>query len=174
MPNLPTFHLLTFPPTSTTFSGGEGNTLPSPADPSENYLSRMYDIPSMVSAGLKIIDKVIPDADAKNRAKEIYELEVMKLAGSESAKQSEVNAVEAASPSLFVSGWRPFCGWVSALGFAWATLGQPVFSWVYTVATHQPAPVIALPTDILMTTMMGLLGLGSLRTIERLKGVASK
>lgn len=132
----------------------------------------MYDIPSMVSAGLKIIDKVIPDADAKNRAKETFELEVLKLATSESATQAQVNAFEAANPSLFVSGWRPFCGWISALGFAWATLGQPVFSWVYTVATHQPAPVIALPMDVLMTTLLGLLGLGSLRTIERLKGVA--
>ena len=132
----------------------------------------MYDVASMVSAGLKIIDKVIPDADAKNRAKETFELEVLKLATSESATQAQVNAVEASHPSLFVSGWRPFCGWISALGFAWATLGQPVFSWVYTVATHQPAPVIVLPMDVLMTTLLGLLGLGSLRTIERLKGVA--
>ena len=128
----------------------------------------------MVQAGLKIIDKVIPDADAKNRAKETFELEVLKLAASESAKQADVNIVEAGNPSLFVSGWRPFCGWISALGFAWATLGQPVFSWIYTVSTHQPAPVIALPMDVLMTTLLGLLGLGSLRTIERLKGVASK
>lgn len=126
----------------------------------------------MVSAGLKIIDKVIPDADAKNRAKETFELEVLKLATSESATQAEVNAVEASNPSLFVSGWRPFCGWISALGFAWATLGQPIFSWIYVLATHQAAPVIALPMDVLMTTLLGLLGLGSLRTIERLKGVA--
>jgi hypothetical protein len=134
----------------------------------------MYDIPSMVTAGLKVIDKIIPDADAKNRAKESFELEVLKLATSESKAQAEVNAVEAANPSLFVSGWRPFCGWVSALGFAWATIGQPMFSWLYTVATHQPAPVVVLPMDVLMTTLLGLLGLGSLRTIERLKGVAAK
>jgi len=128
----------------------------------------------MIQAGLSIIDKVIPDADAKNRAKETFELEVLKLAASESKAQSEVNTVEAANPSLFVSGWRPFCGWVSALGFAWATVGQPIFSWVYTITTKQPAPVIVLPMDILMTTLLGLLGLGSLRTIERLKGVAAK
>lgn len=128
----------------------------------------------MVTAGLKVIDKIIPDADAKNRAREAFELEVLKLATSESKAQAEVNSVEASSPSLFVSGWRPFCGWVSALGFAWATLGQPMFSWIYTVATHHPAPVVALPMDVLMTTLLGLLGLGSLRTIERLKGVASK
>ncbi len=128
----------------------------------------------MVSAGLKVIDKIIPDADAKNRAKEAFELEVLKLATSESKAQAEVNAVEAANTSLFVSGWRPFCGWVSALGFAWAVLGQPVFSWGYAVATHHPAPVIALPMDVLMTTLLGLLGLGSLRTSERLRGVAAK
>jgi len=134
----------------------------------------MYDVPSMISAGLKVIDKLVPDADAKNRAKEAFELEILKLATSESSTQAQVNAVEASSSSLFVSGWRPFCGWISALGFAWATLGQPVFSWGYTIWTKQPAPVVVLPMDILMTTLLGLLGLGSLRTIERLKGVAAK
>jgi hypothetical protein len=132
----------------------------------------MYDIPSMISAGLTVIDKLVPDADAKNRAKEAFELEILKLATSESATQAQVNAVEASHASLFVAGWRPFCGWVSALGFAWATLGQPIFSWVYVLSTHQPAPVVELPMDVLMTTLLGLLGLGSLRTIERLKGVA--
>lgn len=132
----------------------------------------MYDVPGMIKAGLEVLDKVILDADAKNRAREAFELQVLKLATSESKAQAEVNAVEAQSSSLFVSGWRPFCGWVSAAGFAWATLGQPIFSWIYVLWTKQPAPVIALPMDVLMTTLLGLLGLGSLRTIERLKGVA--
>ena len=132
----------------------------------------MYDVPGMIKAGLEVLDKVIPDADAKNRAREAYELEVLKLAQQESAGQSQVNAVEAASSSGFVSSWRPFVGWVCGLGFAWATLGQPIFSFVYALWTKQPAPVIALPTDILMTTLLGMLGLGALRTVEKIKSVA--
>lgn len=132
----------------------------------------MYDVAGMIKAGLEIIDKVIPDADAKNRAREAYELEVLKLAQQESSAQAATNTAEATSSSFFVAAWRPFVGWVCGLGFAWATLGQPILSFSYTMATKQPAPVIALPTDILMTTLLGMLGLGALRTIEKVKSVA--
>jgi hypothetical protein len=132
----------------------------------------MYDIPSMVEAGLKVIDKLVPDADAKSRAREAYELEILKLAQQESSGQTQVNAVEAAHASSWVSGWRPFVGWVCGLGFAWATLGQPVLSFSYALYTKHPAPVVALPTDILMTTLLGMLGLGALRTVEKIKSVA--
>jgi hypothetical protein len=133
-----------------------------------------WDIPAVLRAGLEILDKVIPDADAKNRAKEAFQSEILKIAAAEAQAQGDVNRIEAAHPNLFVSGWRPFCGWVAGCGFAWATLGQPVFSWLYSIITHEPPPVIALPLDILMTTMLGLLGLGSLRTLEHIKGVSSR
>jgi hypothetical protein len=132
----------------------------------------MYDIPGMVQAGLKIIDKIIPDADAKNRAKEAWELEVIKVAQAESVAQSVTNTAEAAHSSFFVSAWRPFVGWVCGIGFAWATIGQPILSFTYALIHKQPAPVIALPTDILMTTLLGMLGLGTLRTFEKLRGVS--
>lgn len=133
-----------------------------------------WDVPAMIQAGLGIIDKVIPDADAKNRAREAWQLKVLEIAAAESAQQSAVNQTEAAHASVFVSGWRPAVGWVCALSFAWVCVGQPFFSWVYVLATKQPAPVIALPTELLMTTLLGMLGLGTLRTLEKIKGVNSK
>ena len=133
----------------------------------------MWDVPAMVEAGTKLLDKIIPDADAKNKAKAEWELAVLKIASEEATQQSSTNVEEAKSSSMFVAGWRPAVGWICASGFFWATVGQPVFSWVYVLSTHQPAPVIALPTDILMTTLLGMLGLGTLRTLEKIRGVAS-
>ena len=125
----------------------------------------------MVEAGLKIIDKVIPDADAKNKAKAAWELEVIKTAQVEAVAQAETNSTEATSSDPFTSRWRPFIGWVCGFAFAWMCVGQPLFSWTYTLITKQPSPVVPLPTDLLMTTLLGMLGLGTLRTVEKLRGV---
>lgn len=133
-----------------------------------------WDIPAMVKSGLDILDKVVPDADAKRRAQEAWQLKVLEIAAQESTQQSQTNTVEAAHPSLFTSGWRPAVGWVCAFSFGWICFGQPLFSWTYVLVTKQPAPVVELPTEMLMTTLLGMLGLGTLRTLEKIKQVASK
>jgi len=133
-----------------------------------------WDIPAMVKSGLDILDKVVPDADAKRRAQEAWQLRVLEIAAQESTQQSQTNTVEAAHPSLFTSGWRPFVGWVCGFSFAWICFGQPLFSWTYVLVTKQPAPVVELPTEMLMTTLLGMLGLGTLRTLEKIKGVNAK
>ena len=89
-----------------------------------------------------------------------------------SKAQTEINAVEAQSSNLFVSGWRPCVGWVCASAFAWQFVGQPFFSFFYTLATSHPAPVIALDHDALNTVLFGLLGLVGARSWERVRGVA--
>jgi hypothetical protein len=134
----------------------------------------MWDIPSMVKTGLDIIDKVVPDADAKRRAQEAWQLRVLEIAAQEATQQSQTNTAEAAHASLFVSGWRPFVGWACGFAFAWICFGQPLFSWIYVLTTKQPAPVVELPTEMLMTVLLGMLGLGTLRTLERIKGVHAK
>ena len=83
--------------------------------------------------------------------------------------QLEVNAAEAASPHLFVAGWRPAVGWCCALGFLWATIGQPIVSWI-AVAKGWPAPP-AIDTEVLLYVLGGMLGLGTLRSFEKSKGV---
>jgi hypothetical protein len=133
-----------------------------------------WDVPAMIKSGVDLIDKFVPDTDAKNRAKEAWQLRVLEIAAQEATQQSQTNTTEAAHASLFVSGWRPAVGWVCAASFAWVCVGQPLFSWTYVLATKQPAPVIALPTEMLMTTLLGMLGLGTLRTLEKIKGVNAK
>jgi hypothetical protein len=134
----------------------------------------MWDIPAMVKSGVDLIDKFIPDTDAKNRAKEAWQLRVLEIAAQEATQQSQTNTAEAGHATLFVSGWRPAVGWVCAASFGWICFGQPLFSWVYVLTTKQPAPVVELPTEMLMTTLLGMLGLGTLRTLEKIKGVNSK
>jgi hypothetical protein len=128
----------------------------------------------MIKSGVDLIDKFIPDTDAKNRAKEAWQLRVLEIAAQEATQQSQTNTAEAAHASLFVSGWRPFVGWACGFAFAWICFGQPLFSWTYVLITKQPAPVVELPTEMLMTTLLGMLGLGTLRTLEKIKGVNAK
>jgi hypothetical protein len=82
--------------------------------------------------------------------------------------QLEVNAKEAASPHMFVAGWRPFVGWCSGLGFLYATIGQPILAWFALMNGTVEPPVI--DSDLLLTVLGGMLGLGTLRTFEKVKG----
>ena len=130
---------------------------------------------------LGIIGKLIPDKAAAAAA----QVELQKLAASGAIQeelaqlqavttaQSDINKVEAGSSKLFVSGWRPMIGWVCASALAFQYLVRPLVGAGFTVAGH---PVPALPglDDNLWQLMFGMLGMGTLRTAEKFKGVASK
>jgi hypothetical protein len=122
----------------------------------------------LLEVGKSIIDRLFPDPAEKARA----EMEMMTLLQTQDLQrvlaQLEVNAKEAANPSVMVSGWRPFVGWCCGAGFLWATIGQPVFSWI-AVAKGWPAPP-QIDTEVLLYVLGGMLGLGSLRSIEKVKG----
>lgn len=85
--------------------------------------------------------------------------------------QAEINRLEAGHRSLFVSGWRPFIGWVCGLGLAWAFLGHPFFEWFVALrGLAVSAPVVA--SENMLELILALLGLGGLRTFEKLTGRA--
>ncbi|HAO98920.1 MAG TPA: hypothetical protein DCQ83_02625 [Fibrobacteres bacterium] len=88
--------------------------------------------------------------------------------------QQEINKIEAANPNMFVAGWRPAVGWICVLGLAYQFLGYPLFCWI-TAWRHFNGPVPpALPGDVLMTLLFGMLGLGGFRTYEKIKGADTK
>lgn len=80
--------------------------------------------------------------------------------------QAEINKIEASHRSIFVAGWRPAIGWVCAAGLAFPFLVNPVLQW----CTGTPGP--EMPTDALTSLIYALLGLGSLRTVEKIGGKA--
>lgn len=120
-----------------------------------------------------IIDKVlgfIPDPAEKAKAQAEMIQQIMSAASAADAAQNEVNKTEAASNSIFVAGWRPFIGWVcgSALGFHYIV--RPL---TIAVAIAAGYPQLNLPglDDDLWQLMLGMLGLGGLRTYEKVRSL---
>jgi hypothetical protein len=120
-----------------------------------------------------LIDRLVPDKVANDAAK--AELGKMALNGELQAVagQIQVNLAEAGSRSVFVSGWRPFVGWVCGVGLVTQFLVCPLFTWGSALAGH-PTTFPSLDMGTLLTLLAGMLGLGGLRTYEKLNGVAAK
>jgi hypothetical protein len=113
-----------------------------------------------------LLDKWIPDAKDRLQAENmlVTNLHAINLA------QIEVNKQEAASSSLFVAGWRPFVGWVCGASFAYAVILNDFFNWI---AAVRGLPAFPEPdTTLTLEILMGLLGMASLRSYEKYKGVA--
>ena len=136
-------------------------------------------VTALLDVGSKVIDRLWPDPAQRDAAKlELFKLqqsgELAQLAAdTDLAKgQLAVNQAEAASPSVFVSGWRPAIGWVCGGACAWNWIGLPIVKVGLTLAaiTLELAP--ANLTEML-PVLLGMLGLGGLRTLEKVNGVAS-
>ncbi len=118
-----------------------------------------------------LIDRLIPDRAAAERAKAEMEQQLVTAANAAAMAQVEVNKVEAAHSSVFVAGWRPSIGWVCAAGLAWAFVLAPITSWALVVLGIR-AELPAIHTDYLLELVLAMLGIGGLRTFEKLRGVA--
>ena len=118
-----------------------------------------------------LIDRLIPDRAAAEKAKAEMEQQLVTAANAAAMAQVEVNKVEAAHSSVFVAGWRPSIGWVCAAGLAWAFVLAPIASWALVVLGIR-AELPAIHTDYLLELVLAMLGIGGLRTFEKLRGVA--
>ena len=118
-----------------------------------------------------LIDRLIPDRAAAEKAKAEMEQQLVTAANQAALAQVEVNKVEAAHSSVFVAGWRPSIGWVCAAGLAWAFVLAPIASWALVVLGIK-AELPAIHTDYLLELVLAMLGIGGLRTFEKLRGVA--
>jgi hypothetical protein len=120
----------------------------------------------------KLVDR-IPDPNERARAKEEFELKILAAVEAADQSQAEINKIEAGSQSLFVAGWRPFIGWVCGFGIAWSFVVEPLLTWI--AVTWQVTELESLPaldTGPLMSLVLAMLGIGGLRTMEKIKGVA--
>ena len=125
----------------------------------------------------KVFDKLFPNPEEKAKA----QLELFKLQQEGAFReleanllmaqgQMEINKAEAESPDFFRGGWRPFIGWVCGWGLAYQFLIRPILTFILMVAETKVQTLPSLELDTLMTLLFGLLGLGAMRTAEKLKG----
>jgi hypothetical protein len=136
----------------------------------------MFDIPAAVEAGSnlisKILDKVAPDADFAEKNRITLALTEMQNEYNVVLAQLKINDTEAASPSFFVAGARPAAMWVGVISLAYSGIGISLLSWISVLFGGVPLPFIDTSTQ--MNLLMGLLGLGGMRTYEKTKGVDTK
>jgi hypothetical protein len=126
----------------------------------------------LVGPIFKLLDKVIPDADERSRlAHEIATL-AERQAHEIAKAQINVNQNEAKHKSVFVSGWRPACGWVCVLGFSVNFLIIPIVNIYLTAWTQNSLLIPSLDVSEMMPVLLGMLGLGGMRTVEKTKSVA--
>lgn len=134
--------------------------------------------PALLPVLGNLLDKIFPDPTAAADAKlkllqlaqtgELAQLDAdVKLA----AGQLDINKTEAASTSVFVSGWRPFIGWTCGAAFSYKFVLAPAAAFALTALGH-PISLPVLDFTEMSTVLLGMLGLGGLRTVEKVKGVA--
>jgi hypothetical protein len=127
-------------------------------------------IQNLVGPVADLIGKFVQDKDEKARlAHEIATL-AEKQANELAIAQAAVNQQEAAHRSVFVAGWRPFIGWTCGVSLAWHFVLAPMLMWVDAWVGLGFTPV-TFDMDSLTTILMGMLGLGGLRTYEKTKGI---
>lgn len=135
-----------------------------------------------LTAGLDVVNTVggalikhfFPDpAQAAAAERKMVELEksgeLSKIAG-----QLEINKQEAASSNWFVAGWRPYVGWVCGTGLLYVAIVEPIIRFVAQVLFGYKGPFPLIDTSLTMQVLLGMLGLGYLRTSEKKAGVAAK
>ena len=130
-----------------------------------------------LEVGGKLIDRLFPDplarAEAQRKLLELQQTgELAKLAAETSLAEGQlaINKAEAKSDNLFVAGWRPFIGWTCGAAFCYHFILQPLLAFILAAAGHS----VVLPSfdmSTLSTVLMGMLGLGGLRTVEKIKDV---
>lgn len=111
-------------------------------------------IGSIAELAGKILE-MFPNAEQRAKAATALQDLVAKVA----EQQSAINTAEASNPNWFVSGWRPACGWICVVALAYSSFISPIL--------HTPPG----NTEALITLLFGMLGLGSMRTFEKVKGI---
>ena len=122
-------------------------------------------ISDLIKTGL---EKWVPDANAREQAA----AQIAAQVHAQTMAQIEVNKVEAASSSLFVAGWRPFVGWCCGASYAYTFVVQPFLIFLLTAAqVHVDiAQLPVLDMGELGVVLFGMLGLGAMRSWEKVKG----
>ena len=134
-------------------------------------------ISGLFSAAQSLIERFFPDPEKKAEAQlELLKMqqtgELAQLASeTDLAKlQIQTNVEEAKSTNWFVAGWRPGIGWVCGAGLAYAALVEPFARFIAKVWFGYTGEFPVISTDLTLQILMGMLGLGAMRSVEKIKG----
>jgi hypothetical protein len=129
-------------------------------------------LPSILPIVMDVVGRFLPeDKEARAKAERAVKAQLTTHLAKIDIAQLGINKQEAAHRSIFVAGWRPFIGWTCGVALAYTYVIQPILIFGLGQAGH----LVSLPTmDIgeMMPVLMGILGLGGLRTFEKYKGMA--
>ena len=126
-----------------------------------------FGIDDAVAAGLKVLDKFVPDPEAKAKAESELRQSLMEW----DKMQASINEKEAENTNLFVSGWRPAIGWIGAIALGMHYL-FPFFAWISFTFFHNTLPQPPKLDESLWQLIFGLLGFGGMRSWEKSKGLS--
>ena len=115
-----------------------------------------------------VFDKLFTSDDERQQAAQVLE----KVRQHPNILQAEITKIEAQHRSVFVAGWRPFIGWTCGAAMAYTFIARDMIGWGMNLWAPEVQPPPELAMEHLMTVMVSLLGLGGLRTYEKLKGRA--
>ena len=116
--------------------------------------------------------RLIPDKNKRAEAKEQFENQILAAMTALVQGQIATNLKEAEHGSIFVAGWRPFIGWICGFALAWSFILQPFLDWGLFVFNVDIKASPKIELGPLLSILMGMLGLGGLRTYEKRIGVA--
>jgi len=119
---------------------------------------------------IKAVGNVIDDMHFSGEEKEKLKLQMKEIDAKLQEKQLDINKAESSHRSVFVSGWRPFLGWISGLSIGYVYLFQPILDMILQMFQVQ-VDWVALDLGQLMPLVLGMLGLGGLRSFEKAKGL---
>ena len=128
-------------------------------------------LPMVMPIITKVVDKLLPGEGPDERQKRLeLEMELQKAFLSAQTQQIEVNNSEAQSGNLFVAGWRPAVGWMCAFAMGYTYIFKPLLDYVLLINGYPSLPDFSV--NELDTLLMGMLGLGGLRTFEKVKDLS--
>ena len=126
---------------------------------------------ALIGPATELIGKFVEDKDQKNKLAHEIATMAERHAQDLAKGQLEINKMEAQHRSIFVAGWRPFLGWGLATAMIWHFVLAPVTMFGFAYAGMEAPELPTFDMDSLMTVLLGMLGLGGLRTVEKVKGL---
>ncbi len=124
----------------------------------------------------KLLDGILdlfPDTKAKEKAEAQLTATLLDYASKQDMAQLEINKNEAVHTSIFVAGWRPFIGWTCGVCIAWIMILDPLLRFAISVWIPDFEYVLPTPPESFWEIILGMLGLGGLRTFEKHKGICN-